>query len=74
MSNTCADCGEFDIKPPCETGDCLEPNPCTEFQGTSCIIYDGPDIMHREGVLVANGANLTSIIQNIYEILVAEVL
>ena len=71
-NNKCNKCGCKDSfltsPPPCPTpAGCPDPIPCQEVLSSDCIIYNGPDLLCNEDIIVYQDAPLTEILENIIE-------
>ena len=69
-NNKCAKCGCRDSfltsPPPCPTPQgCPDPIPCQEVLASDCIIYNGPNILCNEDIIVYSDATLTEILEDI---------
>ncbi len=71
-NNKCNKCGCKDSfltsPPPCPTpAGCPDPIPCQEVLSSDCIIYNGPDLLCNEDIVVYNDDTLTEILEQIIE-------
>jgi len=69
-NNKCAKCGCRDSfltsPPPCPTPQgCPDPIPCQEVLSSDCIIYNGPNILCNNDVVVYSDATWTEILEDI---------
>jgi hypothetical protein len=71
-NNKCTKCGCKDSfltsPPPCPTpAGCPDPIPCQEVLSSDCIIYNGPDILCNNDIVVYSDDTFTEILENIIE-------
>ena len=69
-NNKCAKCGCKDSfltsPPPCPTPEvCPDPIPCKEVLSSDCIIYNGPNILCNNDIVVYSDATWTEILEDI---------
>jgi len=69
-NNKCAKCGCRDSfltsPPPCPTPQgCPDPIPCQEVLSSDCIIYNGPNILCNNDIVVYSDATWTEILEDI---------
>jgi hypothetical protein len=69
-NNKCAKCGCRDSfltsPPPCPTpAGCPDPIPCQEVLSSDCIIYNGPNILCNNDIVVYSDATWTEILEDI---------
>ena len=69
-NNKCAKCGCKDSfltsPPPCPTPQgCPDPIPCQEVLSSDCIIYNGPNILCNNDIVVYSDATWTEILEDI---------